>query len=133
MLKQLSWWEDYSTQHPSSSAIIFILIFFLGVPLAAADVQELRSPCGQRLGKGCHQVAWFTGIRRYPRLWSNWTYPSIRLVVKDDHITFTKVAGPGDQTRDLPNERPRPPLSVLFSLFHIAALKKFFLRCSSVA
>jgi len=38
--------------------------------------------------------------------------------VKDDHRTFTKVAGPaGDRTRVLPNERPihvttRPPLSV---------------------
>jgi len=58
--------------------------------------------------KPCHQVAWFTGVRHYPRLWSNWIYPSIRLVVKDDHITSTKVAGPaGDRTRDLPNERPR--------------------------
>jgi len=55
----------------------------------------------------CHQVAWFTGVRHYPRLWSNWIYPSIGLAVKDDHRTFTKVAGPGDRTQDLPNERPR--------------------------
>jgi len=55
----------------------------------------------------CHQVAWFTGVRHYPRLWSNWIYPRICLVVKADHRTFTKVAGPGDRTRDLPNERPR--------------------------
>jgi len=31
--------------------------------------------------------------------------PSILLVVKEDHRTFTKVAGPEDRTRDLPNER----------------------------
>jgi len=74
---------------------------FIGYGLPTLQPQTI-------LSVPCRQVAWFTGVRHHHyRLRSNWIYPSIFLVVKDDHRTFIKVAGPGDRARDPPYERPR--------------------------